>query len=123
MKRSAHYLDSDTHKRARPQPMPSLKRSAAQLFHPSKRPCVQAPAPSTLKRSAARLFHPPKRQCFHAPAPVPAPTPPPPDMHAVFAQLVQYVASLEQRIATLESMVRAPGPAEPFATQRGIVVF
>tara|TARA_B100001250_G_C19717890_1_gene752413 strand:- start:247 stop:588 length:342 start_codon:yes stop_codon:yes gene_type:complete len=113
MKRGAQYLVSDTHKRARPQPMPSRKRSAAQLFHPSKRPCVPA---STLKRSAAQLFHPPKRQCFHA-------APPPPDMNAVFAQLVQYVASLEQRIATLESMVRAPGPAEPFARQQGIVVF
>ncbi len=116
MKRGAHFLDGDTHKRARPQPMPSLKRSAAQLFHPSKRPCVQVPA-STLKRSAAQLFHPPKRQCFHAPPP------PPPDMHVVFSQLIQYVASLEQRIALLESNARAPGPAEPFATQRGIVVF
>ena len=93
-----------------------MKRAAPQLVNHPKR---FRPTP-TLKRSAPQLFHPPKRQRTYV-----APTPPVQDpkiqMGSVLAQLLQYVGSLEQRIAALESQVRAP--AEPFAHQQGIVVF
>jgi len=94
-----------------------MKRAAPQTFDaPPKR---FRPA-ATLKRSAPPTFHSAKRQRSMLP-----PAPPVPEPHlqmgSVLAQLVQYVCSLEQRIAVLESKVREP--VEPFSKQHGIVVF
>ncbi len=93
-----------------------MKRAAPPLDTPPKR---FRPAP-TLKRSAPQMFHPAKRQRTYIPPIAPAPDPQL-QMGSVLAQLLQYVTTLEQRIAILESKVRAP--AEPFSAQPGIVVF
>ena len=62
-----------------------------------------------------------KRACLR-PEPSPQMVPPPPPQPPPFVhQLLQYIQTLEQRIAALEQ--RRNVPAEPFAHQSGIVVF
>jgi len=75
--------------------------------------------PASAKRHAPPMYPAAKRTCLR-PEPPPAP-PAPPAPPTFVQQLLQYIQSLEARIAALEQ--RRSGPAEPFSHQTGIVVF
>ena len=78
--------------------------------------------PHTAKRPAAPLYPAAKRPCLREePAPPPSVHVPPVQPPPFVQELLQYIHSLEQRIAALEQ--RRNMPAEPFAHQTGIVVF
>lgn len=98
-----------------------MKRGAPTAFtFPSKRPRPMRRSPAQIfhKRPAEPLYAPAKRMRIESPT-----TAPPRQMNDVFAELVQYVASLEQRIRALEAKACAPQYSEPFVRQPGIVVF
>ena len=98
-----------------------MKRCAPTAFtFPSKRPRAMKRSPAQIfhKRPAEPLYAPAKRMRVQSPT-----TAPPRQMNDVFAELVQYVASLEQRVRALEANACAPQCSEPFVRQPGIVVF
>ena len=96
-----------------------MKRNASGFYTPpmKRNKCFSLSA--SAKRHAPPMYPAAKRTCLR-PEPPPAP-PAPPAPPTFVQQLLQYIQSLEARIAALEQ--RRSGPAEPFSHQTGIVVF